>query len=141
MPLNSSLTLERITALLEIWQAVGKQHDKAVHELIRIGMSPEAPIITAAIALFDRYTQTLAEFIGDEGGWLDWHATDNHWGVAGLSYTAEDSHAEPRLVDSIQVLIELIREPFWRVEVVRPDPPRPAAETSLDSDGGRSSCT
>ena len=46
-----------------------------------IGLDIDGPLFEIVWALFGAYTDTLSVEVGDFGGWLEWHASENDMGA------------------------------------------------------------
>ena len=71
---------------LDKWLKCFKSIEAAYGDLRKsLGAAPESPVVTALYAGFQGYTESLAELIGDKGGWLDWFIWENGAGSKKMS--------------------------------------------------------
>lgn len=81
-PLSKSEIVRKLTE----W----RNHHSAVDEQLRRAAEPfggidyEVPLPKAVWRMFDAYTASVAESVGDESGWLDWFALECEWGRLAL---------------------------------------------------------
>ena len=68
---------------------------------------PESPFKSAMWGMFDAYTQTLAEILGDQDGWLEWFAWECDFGKAPKEMQFSDG--ETLLVVGVSDLLSAIR--------------------------------
>jgi hypothetical protein len=68
---------------------------------------PESPFKSAMWGMFDAYTQTLAEILGDEDGWLEWFAWECDFGRKPMEMQFSDG--ETLLVVGASDLLAAIR--------------------------------
>lgn len=65
------------------------QHDR-ITELMdgmgkSIGLLPEGPLFETVWGMFDAYTKSISELVGDKGDWLAWYYLENDMGARGMS--------------------------------------------------------
>jgi hypothetical protein len=68
---------------------------------------PESPFKSAMWEMYDAYTETLAEILGDKDGWLEWFAWDCDFGKAPKEIQFSDG--ETLLVVGVSDLLDAIR--------------------------------
>lgn len=78
---NEAATLQ----ILSQWQA---QHDR-IAELMHgvsqtFGLLPEGQFSETVWGLWDQYTKTVGQLIGDGGDWLAWYYLENDMGDKGM---------------------------------------------------------
>jgi hypothetical protein len=77
------MTKEKKIELIQKWIDAGKSLSDSLFEICNIlKITPESPMHTAPWDLFDVYTDTLAEILGDENAdWLIWFAFECSFGA------------------------------------------------------------
>lgn len=69
-------------ALLTDWQAHHGRIEKLMDGIkSSIGLDIDGPMFDTVWRLFEAYTGALAVEIGDFGGWLAWHCSENEMGL------------------------------------------------------------
>ena len=76
------MTDEQTIARLEVWQAKCEALTAACDELNDLtGAMPDCRLLAPVHAVWDAYTDAVAELIGDTGDWLGWYAFECDMGA------------------------------------------------------------
>lgn len=80
-PIRNKASLDILDGWLESFFAI-----ESAYELLRQAFSatPESKVANAMYSVYSKYTDLVAEKIGDEDGWLEWFLWDNDAGRKGL---------------------------------------------------------
>jgi hypothetical protein len=94
---------------LQEWAAM---HDRLDQEWDRmsgalgVGMA-ETPLWQASWKMFEKYTKTLGDLVGDpRGEWLDWFCYENDMGGKGMKARYDDVRPIETLEDLVGLIIE-----------------------------------
>ena len=95
-------------AALQNWQTANKNLDAAFDSLKpALGVLCEGTLWDAVWFTFERYTEILAQLLGDDSGWLNWYCYDNDMGETGN----KAGYGENLLpIEDIDDLLHLIEE-------------------------------
>lgn len=75
---------EQKLAALQNWQTAYKNLDAVFNSLkLALGVLCEGSLWDAVWFTFERYTEVLAELVGDDSGWLNWYCYENDMGAKG----------------------------------------------------------
>ena len=99
---------ENTISLLTDWQ----KHHAAVEKLMdgikdTIGLDIDGPLFEIVWALFGAYTDTLSVEVGDFGGWLEWHASENNMGAKKMQAGYDGQLIAIESLDDLCRLIEI----------------------------------
>ena len=76
------MTDEQMIARLEVWQAKFEAMTAVCNELGDLtGAMPDCRLLLAVHAVWDAYTNAVAELVGDDGDWLGWYAFECDMGA------------------------------------------------------------
>jgi hypothetical protein len=98
--------------MLPLLQEWAKRHEalRAQMDALQaaLGNAVDGPLGIAVWNVADAYTNTLSALIGDRLLWLDWYATQNDMGRAGLTISVSGSRA--RKVRNLRQLARVVEE-------------------------------
>ena len=102
---------EATIALLTDWQ----KHHAAMDRLFKgfamyVGLEVEGPMFETVYSLFIAYTVTLAVEVGDLGGWLEWHFSENDMGAGKMQAGYDGQLIAIESLGDLCRLIEISRE-------------------------------
>lgn len=105
------MTRDEMLIHLERWMVAHDRLESKWDDLARaLGMPMvESSLWDASWAMFEAYTATLGDLIGDPGPnrWLEWHCTQNDMGIKGLEAGYDDNL---RPIETLEDLADLIIE-------------------------------
>ena len=79
------MTIDQITQSITRWQEVIQALEAQIEKLSEV-IGPiyfDTPLFEAVSKLCDAYTHQLADAIGDDGEFLQWHRFENEFGARG----------------------------------------------------------
>lgn len=93
--------------ILGEWQA---QHDRIadlMHGVSQVfGLLPEGPVSETVWGLWDQYTKTIGQLIGDHGDWLAWYYLENDMGDKGMQAGYDKNLRDIDTLANLQWLID-----------------------------------
>lgn len=86
--------------LLAEWEGAIIQVEENVDELTRIiGCQPDSPLMESINILVDKYTDRVAEKVGDTAEWLDWYRFETLFGFKPMKASLGEGHPEVEISD------------------------------------------
>jgi len=95
--------------LIERLKKITQAADKGYEDLRAVtGADLESPLLVTLFRAVEFAREQVAERIGDEWDWLEWHATENDWGAKGLKASPPNG-GEPRKIADVDALLDLMK--------------------------------